>query len=414
MRTVNFSLFLLLVLVGAPNWINKKGQIPNNPDTPPKIGQAVTIQAAPNSPAFSGCGGVFVPVVNVGYEQTVIDLVNQVRADNDLPPYKRVDLLDQASRYHAADMAQDGYFAHDSYDEVNGQLQKVCSWSTRITSFYVPPGSSSWNHLAENIAAGYSTPESVMNGWMNSPGHKANILSTGNWEIGAGYYQGGPYGTYWVQDFGRRNDVYPLVIDREAASTDTPAVSLYIYGSGVFDEMRLRNDEDQWGGWQTFQSNLSWDLDCAAGEHTVSVELRSATRSASSSDTIRLTNSECNPQLGNLPDTLHFTYSIIDQVLQPAQVQLQPVDTGAAQTLNWTVNSQGDWFSVQPQTGATPQLITVTPDNFNTHTSGTFNGEITVSVTDPAGVEGSPHSIDLSLNVISGSFKHTFLPEILR
>jgi uncharacterized protein YkwD len=44
-----------------------------------------------------------------------------------------------------------------------------CGWSARITSYY-----SSWNSLAENIAAGYSTPQSVMNGWMNSSGHHAH------------------------------------------------------------------------------------------------------------------------------------------------------------------------------------------------------------------------------------------------
>lgn len=414
MRTGNFLLSLLLALASTPFWSMTSHQIPSDPGTQPLKGDAVMLTEAPMAATFSGCGGELVPVVNAGYEQTVIDLVNQVRADNGLAPYKRIDLLDQASRYHAADMSQDGYFEHDSYDLVNGQLEKVCSWSDRITSFYVPPGGPSWNYLSENIAAGYSSPNNVMDGWMNSSGHKANILSTGNWEIGVGYYQGGSYGSYWVQDFGRRDGVYPLVIDREAASTDSRAVSLYIYGEGVFDEMRLRNDDGEWGSWQTYQLSLDWELNCGVGERSVSVELRSATRSASSSDTIQLTQSDCDPALGNLPDTLNFSYSIADQKLYPSQVQLQPLNTGDDNMLTWSLSSQGDWFSVQPLEGSTPKQFTVTADGFDTQTPGDFNGTLTVTVTDPSGVSGSPHVIHLNLQVFPDPFRHAFLPQIMR
>ncbi len=61
-----------------------------------------------------------------------------------------------------------------------------------------------WSGAAENIAAGQSTPEAVMKGWMNSAGHKANILNCGLTELGVGYAagSGADYGQYWVQDFG--------------------------------------------------------------------------------------------------------------------------------------------------------------------------------------------------------------------
>ncbi len=57
---------------------------------------------------------------------------------------------------------------------------------------------------AENIAAGYSTPAAVMTGWMNSAGHKADILDCANQALGVGIGHGGRYGTYWTQDFGSR------------------------------------------------------------------------------------------------------------------------------------------------------------------------------------------------------------------
>jgi uncharacterized YkwD family protein len=56
----------------------------------------------------------------------------------------------------------------------------------------------SYSRAAENIAYGYSTPEAVMNGWMNSPGHRANILNGALTQIGVGYYAPGHY---WTQMF---------------------------------------------------------------------------------------------------------------------------------------------------------------------------------------------------------------------
>ena len=54
---------------------------------------------------------------------------------------------------------------------------------------------------AENIAASQSTPAAVVNVWMNSEGHRANILNSSLRKIGVGYARGGQYGTYWVQLF---------------------------------------------------------------------------------------------------------------------------------------------------------------------------------------------------------------------
>jgi uncharacterized protein YkwD len=188
------------------------------------------------------------------YEQQVVDLVNLERANRGLPPYKRVTALDEAARYHSADLGQDNYFDHNTYDRVNGNLVYVCDTWTRIGKYYA--GAS-----GENIAAGYSTPQSVMNGWMNSPGHRNNILSTHSREIGVGYanQSGSDYYHYWTQDFGRRSGVYPLIINRDAASTDSRNVSLYVYGTNSdFQQMRLKNDNGTWANWQTLQNNLTW------------------------------------------------------------------------------------------------------------------------------------------------------------
>jgi hypothetical protein len=203
--------------------------------------------------------------------------------------------LENAARYHATDLAQDNYFDHSSYDRSGGALALICATGTRIGTYYA--GANAWG---ENIAAGYSSPSSVMNAWMNSPGHRANILSTNFREIGVGYYAGGgDYYQYWVQDFGRHNNVYPLIINRDAANTNSTQVALYIYGT--WSEMRLRNDNGAWGAWQPFQNNFAWTLDAASGTRTVNAEVRSGGTTVAASDTIYLTYSAPVPSRVFLP-----------------------------------------------------------------------------------------------------------------
>jgi uncharacterized protein YkwD len=360
----------------------------------------------PNAPEYSGCGGINHPVINADYEQQVVDIVNTERANRSLPPYKRVTALDNAARYHSVDLGQDNYFAHDSHDRSGGNLVFVCGTWTRIATYY--SGAS-----GENIAGGYSTPQSVMNGWMNSPGHRDNILSTYSWEIGVGYatQSGSTYYHYWTQDFGKRNGVYPLIINREAASTDSRTVSLYIYGS--FQQMRLKNDNGSWGNWQTFQNNLTWKIANGVGTHTVIAELQSGSTTVASSDTIYLTPAGV-PLLGDLPDTMTFLYSIPQSRLAPASVTLTPLDVNTHDPITWTLTQTGAWFNTAPMGGTWPQSFQITPGTFITNTPITYPGNITITVTDPIETLGSPQRIDLILRVIDTPLYDVYLPLVQR
>jgi uncharacterized protein YkwD len=224
---------------------------------------------------FSGCGGELVEPTNSAFEAQVVELVNQQRLAQRLPPLKLSTELAYAARYHAADMVQDRYFNHDSFDRSADGLLLACSWFERMQVYYP------LTQAAENIAAGYATPQDVVNGWLNSVGHRQNLLSA-NWETGVGYHQ-----SRWVQDFSRRDGVFPVVINREAATTTTAEVTLYIYGDWA--EMRLRNDGGEWSVWQAFTSEPTWQLNPSAGLRTVEVELRKGTAQTISSDTIELT-----------------------------------------------------------------------------------------------------------------------------
>jgi uncharacterized protein YkwD len=234
------------------------------------------------------------------FEEEVVELVNQERWDNgQLPPLKHNGLLDAASETHSSSMAVRNFFAHCDLDTGSGP-------GNRVTAAGYP-----WVSLGENIAAGYSTPAAVMAGWMGSPGHRDNILSTSRYEIGVGHVLdstdtgnvrqdqngdcttdlngSGPYYRYWTQNFGRRSNVYPVVINREAFMTTDRNVSLYLYGTGWAIDMRIRNENGTWSTWQPFGADGGWTLSSGSGVKTVTVEIRNGVMSVlTQSDTIML------------------------------------------------------------------------------------------------------------------------------
>ena len=236
-----------------------------------------------------GCTRTNTAAVNAVYEQRVVELVNLERANAGLPPLKRNSEMDFAARDHTRDMVEDNYFTHDTYDRVNGTLTLVCGTFTRIRLYY-----SGYTWAGENLGAGYSTPEAVVQGWMASSGHRANILNTNFKEIGVGYYSGPAlYTHYWGQVFGSMSNVYPVVINNEASITTTPLVGFYVYGKGVWAEMRTRDNAGSWTNWTPFQEYVTFQLEPTNGTHTLSVEMRATgalTAGAVSSDTIELTN----------------------------------------------------------------------------------------------------------------------------
>ena len=240
-------------------------------------------EGGPASTHDGSCSGQAPAATNAAWEQQVIELVNHLRKANGLPPLKHVTSLTDAARWYAKDMVDDDYIGpgHDTYDRKGGRLVDVCRWSTRIGAFYTGA-----NALAENIGEGYSSPEELVAGWMGSPGHRANILNGNYWETGVGYQAGPSDGHRWVEDFGRRRGVYPVVVNDEATSTDSLLVNLHVHGS--WSEIRIRNDGEAFGPWRPFTSTLAWSLTEAEGLRTVSVEMRRGSTVMAASDTIEL------------------------------------------------------------------------------------------------------------------------------
>jgi len=121
-------------------------------------------------------------------EWEVLRITNTERMSNGVDPLTMFPAMQAATDIRAQELIQlfshtrpDGSDCFSVFDEVGVE----------------------WSYVGENIAAGYQTPAAVMEGWMNSSGHRANILEAGYKHIGVGYTysQGSDYGAYWVQLF---------------------------------------------------------------------------------------------------------------------------------------------------------------------------------------------------------------------
>jgi uncharacterized protein YkwD len=122
-------------------------------------------------------------------EDEVIALTNAERAAAGCGALGADDRLGAAARGHSQDMAANDYFDHTSLDGRS-------PFDRMADAGYPDPA-------GENIAVGYRTPADVMEGWMNSEGHRDNLLNCSHQAIGVGLAYDGGGRPYWTQDFGR-------------------------------------------------------------------------------------------------------------------------------------------------------------------------------------------------------------------
>jgi uncharacterized protein YkwD len=220
------------------------------------------------------------------FTQEVVELVNQERWNNgQLPPLRIQQNLTTASQWYAEYMAQNNWLSHN---EPNGRTP-----SQRMQDFGY--SSSAGFVVGENIAGGYGDPASVVAAWMSSPGHRSNILDADYCEIGVGYASSTNFAYFhsWTQKFGCRNNIHPLVIERESLTTSSRDVDLYIYGQGWANQMRFRNGNGSWSNWESFNPNKNWRLTNGYGSKDVMVEIRNGSGAVrTASDTIDYVNQD--------------------------------------------------------------------------------------------------------------------------
>ncbi|MCX4966741.1 sigma-70 family RNA polymerase sigma factor [Streptomyces sp. NBC_00654] len=156
----------------------------------PTAGATASSSARPaaGTPAPSPRPATPAPPAPPSVSQQVTDLVNAERAKEGCGPVRGNGLMSTAAQRHSADMASRDYFAHTSPDGTDP--------GDRLTA-----AGYRWSTYGENIAKGQRTPAEVMSSWMNSPGHRANILNCSFEEIGVGMRSTGS-GPVWTQNFG--------------------------------------------------------------------------------------------------------------------------------------------------------------------------------------------------------------------
>jgi uncharacterized protein YkwD len=172
--------------------------------------QSISATAAPRVSGTSSL--VYLPIVSssaaesprIAMARQVVELTNQERARYGCAPLAISAQLSAAADRHSRDMAVNDRFSHTGSDgsTMEGRVQDA---------------GYSYKRLAENIAVGQSTPADVVSAWMNSTGHRQNILNCELHEIGVGFYdqsddqptvlddsghKSGPYRYYWTEDFG--------------------------------------------------------------------------------------------------------------------------------------------------------------------------------------------------------------------
>lgn len=274
-------------------------------------------------------------------EEELAELINAERWSNGgLFPLKVVGELDTAAESHSTNMAERNFVMHCDPD--TGTL----SWDRMAAAGYT-----GFTYAAENIAAGYSTPQAVVAAWMSSDGHRANILSPNYREFGHGYVlqandqanvrldnngdcvpdsnANGPYCHYWTQDFGQRPDIYPLVVEREAHATASLQIALYIYAPANANQMRFSNDGTTWSEWQPHSTDVTWDLSVGNGQKTVYGQVSAGGTTYSAQDSIWLDASpsvapdvdiaQANPgvELAWRHTTANWLYEIYRSATQP-------------------------------------------------------------------------------------------------
>ncbi len=180
-------------IAGTDTYIVKKGDTLWRIASTYKVGVSEIIDANPqikNPDLIYPYDKVTIPLPDeaaLALENEVIALVNQERKKMGLQPLKRNWEVSRVAWYKSKDMAVNDYFSHNS--AVYGSPFDM------LSGFKIP-----YRYAGENIAKGQKTATAVMNAWMNSSGHRANILNKNFNQIGVGFYEKDGV-LYWTQMF---------------------------------------------------------------------------------------------------------------------------------------------------------------------------------------------------------------------
>jgi len=160
--------------------------------SPAQVRHRPAARAAPGTAVAGARQHATRPDVSAGpharAQRQILALVNEDRRRSGCGGISLDRRLSDAAGEHAADMARRDYFAHESPDgEGSGDRMRAAGYD--------------WRRYGENIARGADSPRDVVDSWMRSPEHRANILDCRLHQMGVGLAIAGDHTAYWVQDF---------------------------------------------------------------------------------------------------------------------------------------------------------------------------------------------------------------------
>ena len=215
-------------------------------------------------------------------ELQVVYLTNLTRREQGLGPLRWNRQMSEAARWFAqnsVDQRTGVYCGHtDTENRSPGDRLAAFQYSNAAT----------WG---ENVVCGFAGADAAIKGWMNSEGHKQNILHPTYREIGVGYFRNATSGRgYIVQDFSYDPNYAPIVINNEAPNATSAEVQLYVYNPATQDifreglegmsaavEMMVANEPTfATASWEPFAQEKTWTLEAGEGWRTVYVKTRDA------------------------------------------------------------------------------------------------------------------------------------------
>jgi uncharacterized protein YkwD len=215
------------------------------------------------------------PPAQVYNEARTVYLSNLARQQNGVPPLRWNGQLTEAARWFSWDSVENRSEPYCGHQDTQGHWP---DWRAKAYGYQGAAG-------AENAFCGFLTPEQAVEGWMNSPGHRANLLDPNSREVGLGYYlRDGDNRGYVTQDFGHDPVYPPVIIENEAINTTSPFVDLFIYdresgggfaGRGPAVQMMISEDpcfSD--ATWEPYLADRSWTLEPGEGWRQVYVKSR--------------------------------------------------------------------------------------------------------------------------------------------
>lgn len=360
-------------------------------------------QEAPSAALVESIAGEF--------ETDVIRLINLERRAAGLLPVKANANLNSIALDHSTVMRDQSCFSHQCAGE-------AALPDRALDAGYGPYG---WGatFVGEIIAAGFLDAATVVQAWMNSPGHRDIILHDQLREVGAGFVTGGYYGTYWTVDFGSQPNVLPVFIQYDDLETESPSATLYLtnetvsdWGGIDFAPNVIISDDPSFAGaqWQAYSPQKPWTLPAGNGVKTIYVKFRDGNGDTVVSSDDILLNEPIQCELVVSTHTLLFTYKLGEGFTSEPN-SIVEVDNAAGEVpLRWSASSAEPWVDLEATEGTTPGSVLLSVGDFQTDSCGTT--ETTVTITSPD-VPGSSEQVTVVIQAVEQTHK-VFLPHVAR